>query len=58
MMREKHGEKHFSFVPRSFILPHEMGELQEIMSSNPNKTYIVKPSSSSQGKGIFITSNF
>ena len=27
MMREKHGVKHFSFVPQSFVLPHEMSDL-------------------------------
>jgi tubulin polyglutamylase TTLL5 len=27
MMRSKHGAKHFSFVPQSFVLPHEVGEL-------------------------------
>lgn len=57
-MREKHGIKHFKFVPQSFILPHELAELQDAMSSNPARNYIVKPSSSSQGKGIFITNDF
>lgn len=57
-MREKHGAKHFSFVPQSFVLPHEIAELQEAMQANPNRNYIVKPSSSSQGKGIFLTNNF
>ena len=45
-MREKHGPKHFSFVPRTFVLPHEQSELQEAMSSNPKRNYNVKPSSS------------
>lgn len=26
-MREKHGAKHFAFVPQSFVLPHEIAEL-------------------------------
>jgi hypothetical protein len=35
MMREKHGVKHFGFVPYSFVLPHEISELQEHMEKNP-----------------------
>lgn len=58
MMREKHGAKHFSFVPMSYVLPHDLAELQEAMSANPKRNYIFKPSSSAQGKGIFITNNF
>ena len=27
-MREKYSQKHFSYVPMSFILPHEQAELQ------------------------------
>lgn len=56
-MNEKHGSKHFDFVPKSYVLPHDMSDLQESMAKNPQKFYIVKPSSSSQGKGIFITDN-
>jgi len=40
------------------VLPHELADLQEAMQKNPVRKYIVKPSASSQGKGIFITSNF
>ena len=57
-MRSKHGAKHFGFVPQSFVLPHEQAELQEAMEANPKRNYIVKPSSSSQGKGIFITRDY
>ena len=32
--------------------------MQEAMKANPDRNYIVKPSSSSQGKGIFITKDF
>ena len=47
MMREKHGPKHFSFVPQSFVLPHELGLMKDAMAANPERNYIVKPSSSS-----------
>ena len=56
-MRAKHGAKHFSFVPQSFLLPHEQAELHEAMAANPSQNWIVKPSSSAQGKGIFITND-
>jgi glutathione synthase/RimK-type ligase-like ATP-grasp enzyme len=54
-MREKHGDKHFRFLPNTFILPAEMSRLQEAMIKTPDRKWIVKPASSSQGKGIFLT---
>jgi tubulin polyglutamylase TTLL5 len=54
-LREIHGPKHFKWLPLTFILPNEMGALQEAMVGNPQLSWIVKPASSSQGKGIFIT---
>jgi len=54
-LREIHGPKHFKWLPLTFILPNEMGTLQEAMVNNPGLSWIVKPASSSQGKGIFIT---
>ena len=49
------GAKHYGFVPLTFILPNELNELQEAMQSDLNRQWIVKPSASSQGKGIFLT---
>jgi hypothetical protein len=46
-MREKHGDKHFRFLPNTFILPSEMSRLQEAMVKNPDRKWIVKPASSS-----------
>lgn len=57
-MRQQHGAKHVDFVPESYVLPHDSAQLMETMQKNPERYYIVKPSSSSQGKGIFITNNF
>ena len=54
-LRETHGCKHFMFLPETFILPAELDRLQTEMIKNPEKKWIVKPASSSQGKGIFIT---
>lgn len=46
-LREKHGAKHFEFLPQSFVLPHDIPDLQDAMLKNPDRYYIVKPSSSS-----------
>ncbi|TNV82551.1 hypothetical protein FGO68_gene13598 [Halteria grandinella] len=56
-MREFHGHKHYGFVPLTFILPNEIMELQKAMDQMPERQWIVKPSASSQGKGIFLTNN-
>lgn len=55
VLRMALGDKHFRFLPLTFILPSEMIGLQDAMVQNPQKSWIVKPASSSQGKGIFIT---
>lgn len=54
-MSETHGEQHFKFLPYTFILPAEHSRLKENMEKNPSKKWIIKPASSSQGKGIFLT---
>jgi hypothetical protein len=45
-LREIHGPKHFKWLPLTFILPNEMGSLQEAMVSNPQLK--VKVSSSQE----------
>ena len=54
-MKEKHGDRHFKFLPTTYILPSEMTQLQDDMKKNPRRQWIIKPASSSQGKGIFLT---
>jgi tubulin polyglutamylase TTLL5 len=56
-LREIHGAKHFSFIPKTFILPNEFVYLEEEMKKDSNKQWIVKPAASSQGRGIFVTNN-
>ena len=53
-----YGSRHFTFVPKTFILPEEHRQLAEEMESDLSKYWIVKPSASSQGKGIFVTNNY
>ncbi|XP_044300591.1 tubulin polyglutamylase TTLL6 [Varanus komodoensis] len=47
--------KEFNFFPRTWCLPADYGELQSFGRSKKHKTYICKPDSGCQGKGIFIT---
>nr|XP_023419632.1 tubulin polyglutamylase TTLL6 [Cavia porcellus] len=47
--------KDFHFFPRTWCLPADWGGLQTYSRSRKNKTYICKPDSSCQGRGIFIT---
>jgi hypothetical protein len=49
--------KSLSFIPESFILPNEYKFLQEAMEKDQLGIWIVKPVSSSQGRGIYITNN-
>ncbi|XP_033619003.1 tubulin polyglutamylase TTLL6 [Fukomys damarensis] len=45
----------FHFFPRTWCLPADWGGLQTYSRSRKNKTYICKPDSGCQGRGIFIT---
>ncbi|XP_062994099.1 tubulin polyglutamylase TTLL6 isoform X2 [Elgaria multicarinata webbii] len=47
--------KEFNFFPRTWCLPADYGELQAFSRSKKHKTYICKPDSGCQGRGIFIT---
>ncbi|KAF3816818.1 hypothetical protein GH733_014166 [Mirounga leonina] len=47
--------KDFHFFPRTWCLPADWGDLQNYSRSRKNKTYICKPDSGCQGRGIFIT---
>jgi len=56
----------FRFFPETFILPKMACQLEQAMrpklsaatGKRTRRTFIVKPTSSSQGKGIYLTRNF
>eukprot|EP01083_Nonionella_stella_P229542 812358_1 len=45
----------YRFTPKTWILPEEYQKLSEEFTTKKNKTFIVKPDASCQGKGIFLT---
>ena len=49
--------KDFQFYPRSFVLPHEVTAFREQFDAKgrSKKTFIIKPDSGCQGRGIYLT---
>ena len=58
-MQAKFGQA-YNFVPQSYLLPQETSILitdYEKIKHNSKKFLIIKPTSSSQGKGIYVTND-
>lgn len=53
-MNSLHGDQHYDFYPKTYNLPKEHAMCVEEMERNPEQWWIVKPSASSQGKGIYF----
>lgn len=51
----KQFPKDYSIFPRTWCLPADYGDYQAFCRTKRNKTFILKPDSGSQGKGIFLT---
>jgi len=49
--------KEYSCFPRSWCLPADAGDFQAYIRQKKHKTYILKPESGCQGKGIWVTKN-
>ena len=45
---------YMDIIPNTYILPNDFTIFQEEFKRNPNSTWIMKPTSKSQGKGIFL----
>jgi glutathione synthase/RimK-type ligase-like ATP-grasp enzyme len=56
-MVQLHGKRNFNFTPQTLVLPKEQESLMAIMEANPRQWWIIKPSNSAQGKGIYITND-
>jgi tubulin polyglutamylase TTLL6/13 len=57
MRMQKEFPDEYNFFPVTFMLPHDFKEFMALLGEKRNKTFIVKPEASSQGKGIFLTRN-
>lgn len=48
----------YDFFPLTFMIPTDYKEFKQQISDKRNRTFIVKPEASCQGKGIFLTRTF
>lgn len=49
----KFGKEQFNYMPLTYLLPQDKNHLvRDMQKGEGKKFYIVKPSNSSQGKGI------
>jgi len=55
-MQERYGRREFDIIPDSYILPDEFADFYAHFHANgqADNTWIIKPTNSSQGKGIYI----
>ncbi|XP_018426949.1 PREDICTED: tubulin polyglutamylase TTLL6 [Nanorana parkeri] len=49
--------KEYNIFPRTWCLPADYGDFQAYCRTKKNKTYICKPDSGCQGRGIFLSKN-
>jgi len=55
MRMKKAFPENYKFFPQTFLLPSEYNDFKAQFSKKKNKTFIVKPEASCQGRGIFLT---
>ncbi|KAF4669451.1 hypothetical protein FOL46_001449 [Perkinsus olseni] len=53
-MQQLFGAAQFDYLPETFVLPEEMDSFLEVYDKFPSWLWIVKPTSQSRGRGIFI----
>ncbi|GLV34593.1 Tubulin tyrosine ligase-like 4A [Carabus blaptoides fortunei] len=50
----KYGQKEFGFIPRTFVLPHDLKLLRQAWEKTGNEKWIIKPPASARGTGIKV----
>ncbi|CAG9328553.1 unnamed protein product [Blepharisma stoltei] len=53
-MQKKFGKEAFDFIPDTFILPDEYSDFYNHFYRNKSSQWILKPSASSRGRGIYL----
>ncbi|CAG5133283.1 unnamed protein product, partial [Candidula unifasciata] len=54
---QKMFPKEYNVFPKTWCLPADYGDFQTYTRQKKNKTYILKPESGCQGRGIWVTKN-
>ena len=54
-MQQRYRGNHFSFIPKSFILPRDASQFKEYFSKHSGTPWIVKPAGGACGRNIFIS---
>lgn len=61
-MQEKFGRAEFDIIPETYILPDEFADFyshfHKLKTKEQFNQWIIKPTNSSQGKGIYIVNSF
>ena len=55
MIMRKAFPEAYDFFPQTWLLPAEFGDFKSQFNKKGNKTFIIKPAASCQGRGIFLT---
>ncbi|KAL0231042.1 hypothetical protein GEMRC1_010447 [Eukaryota sp. GEM-RC1] len=56
-LARRFGQRHFSFVPATFVLPQEASALRKFHNTTPAAKYIKKPKSGANGINIKLLNN-